>query len=415
MITVSIVNVTSYTGLELLRLLAEHPQFVVTSVTARSAKGSRLADVFPWLGRGTREKGTAGDHKGPPHHSPPPSPLRTDEHVSNKPTRESPVTGPSLANLVITEDAAPTDLAFVCLPHAAAAEAVLTLLERGTRVVDLSADFRLREASVYEEWYRHSHPAPALLESAVYGLCERYRERIEGASLVANPGCYATAAILGLLPAVAAGIIKPDVIIDAKSGISGAGRSPTPGTHYAEVNEDVSAYSLNGHRHLPEITQELEAAASAAGHPLDQALRITFIPHLVPMTRGILATCYADLNSEGAIMDVDRRSGQRLADKSAVGCDKSAPTSAEVRSLYEEYYADEPFVQVVDQAPHTKWTYGSNQCFIYPMVDTRTRRLLVITCLDNLVKGAAGQAIQNANRLYGLPETTGLPTVAVYP
>jgi len=320
-----------------------------------------------------------------------------------------------LANLVITEDAAPTDLAFVCLPHAAAAEAVLTLLERGTRVVDLSADFRLREASVYEEWYRHSHPAPALLESAVYGLCERYRERIEGASLVANPGCYATAAILGLLPAVAAGIIKPDVIIDAKSGISGAGRSPTPGTHYAEVNEDVSAYSLNGHRHLPEITQELEAAARAAGHPLDQALRITFIPHLVPMTRGILATCYADLNSEGAIMDVDRRSGQRLADKSAVGCDKSAPTSAEVRSLYEEYYADEPFVQVVDQAPHTKWTYGSNQCFIYPMVDARTRRLLVITCLDNLVKGAAGQAIQNANRLYGLPETTGLPTVAVYP
>ncbi len=378
MITVSIVNVTSYTGLELLRLLAEHPQFVVTSVTARSAKGSRLADVFPWLGRGF-------------------------------------VPGPSLAELVITEDAAPTDLAFVCLPHAAAAEAVLTLLERGTRVVDLSADFRLREASVYEEWYRHSHPAPALLESAVYGLCERYRERIEGASLVANPGCYATAAILGLLPAVAAGIIKPDVIIDAKSGISGAGRSPTPGTHYAEVNEDVSAYSLNGHRHLPEITQELEAAARAAGHPLDQALRITFIPHLVPMTRGILATCYADLNSEGAIMDVDRRSGQRLADKSAVGCDKSAPTSAEVRSLYEEYYADEPFVQVVDQAPHTKWTYGSNQCFIYPMVDTRTRRLLVITCLDNLVKGAAGQAIQNANRLYGLPETTGLPTVAVYP
>ena len=433
MITVSIVNVTSYTGLELLRLLAEHPQFVVTSVTGRSAKGSRLADVFPWLGRGlvpaytgrffregqmgrgTREKDTAGDHKGPPHRSPPPSPLRTDEHVSNKPTRESPVPGPSLANLVITEDAAPTDLAFVCLPHAAAAEAVLTLLERGTRVVDLSADFRLREASVYEEWYRHSHPAPALLESAVYGLCERYRERIEGASLVANPGCYATAAILGLLPAVAAGIIKPDVIIDAKSGISGAGRSPTPGTHYAEVNEDVSAYSLNGHRHLPEITQELEAAARAAGHPLDQALRITFIPHLVPMTRGILATCYADLNSEGAIMDVDRRSGQRLAYKSAVGCDKSAPTSAEVRSLYEEYYADEPFVQVVDQAPHTKWTYGSNQCFIYPMVDTRTRRLLVITCLDNLVKGAAGQAIQNANRLYGLPETTGLPTVAVYP
>jgi len=428
MITVSIVNVTSYTGLELLRLLAEHPQFVVTSVTARSAKGSRLADVFPWLGSGGRR----GEERRNVA-----APLVGAVGVGR-------AAGPSLANLVITEDAAPTDLAFVCLPHAAAAEAVLTLLERGTRVVDLSADFRLREASVYEEWYRHSHPAPALLESAVYGLCERYRERIEGASLVANPGCYATAAILGLLPAVTAGIIKPDVIIDAKSGISGAGRSPTPGTHYAEVNEDVSAYSLNGHRHLPEITQELEAAARAAGHPLDQALRITFIPHLVPMTRGILATCYADLSSEGAIMDIDKRIGQAgrplppqgainrapTADKSAVArhpawgagnrgmmkrSDKSAPTTAEVRSLYEEYYADEPFVQVVDQAPHTKWTYGSNQCFIYPTVDTRTRRLLVIACLDNLVKGAAGQAIQNANRIYGLPETTGLPAVALYP
>jgi N-acetyl-gamma-glutamyl-phosphate reductase len=397
MITVSIVNVTSYTGLELLRLLAEHPQFVVTSVTARSAKGSRLADVFPWLGSGGRR----GEERRNVA-----APLVGAVGVGR-------AAGPSLANLVITEDAAPTDLAFVCLPHAAAAEAVLTLLERGTRVVDLSADFRLREASVYEEWYRHSHPAPALLESAVYGLCERYRERIEGASLVANPGCYATAAILGLLPAVTAGIIKPDVIIDAKSGISGAGRSPTPGTHYAEVNEDVSAYSLNGHRHLPEITQELEAAARAAGHPLDQALRITFIPHLVPMTRGILATCYADLNSEGTIMDVSTEEILRFAQDDRER--RMTVETVEVRSLYEEYYADEPFVQVVDQAPHTKWAYGSNQCFIYPMVDTRTRRLLVIACLDNLVKGAAGQAIQNANRLYGLPETTGLPTVAVYP
>src|SRR3989442_8726036 len=263
MISVSIVNVTSYTGLELLRLLAQHPQFTVTSVTARSAIGKRLYEIFPQL-----------------------------DVMSN--TQIDP-------KLVITEEPGQTDLAFVCLPHAAAAESVVTLLERGAKVVDLSADFRLRDVALYEEWYKHVHPAPALVESAVYGLCERYRERIEGASLVANPGCYATAAILGLLPAVTAGIIKPDVIIDAKSGVSGAGRSPTPGTHYAEVNEDVSAYSLNGHRHLPEIAQELEAAARAAGHPLDQALRVTFIPHLVPMTRGILATCYADLNLEGAI------------------------------------------------------------------------------------------------------------------
>jgi N-acetyl-gamma-glutamyl-phosphate reductase len=362
MISVSIVNVTSYSGLELLRLLAQHPHFVVKSATARSAVGKRLDEVFPQL----RAKSHRGD-KG---------------HASVDP------------KLVITEEPAQTDLAFVCLPHAAAAESVLTLLERGMKVVDLSADFRLRDVALYEEWYKQTHPAPALLETAVYGLCERYRKRIEGATLIANPGCYATAAILGLIPALATGIIAPDVIIDAKSGISGAGRSLTLGTHYAEVNEDVSAYSLSGHRHLPEITQELEAAALAGGHPVSRSLRVTFIPHLIPMTRGILATCYADLNQE-AIPRVT--------------------TTAEACSLYEEYYADEPFVQVVDQAPHTKWAYGNNACFIYPTVDTRTRRLLVISCLDNLVKGAAGQAIQNANRLYGLPETSGLCSVAVYP
>jgi N-acetyl-gamma-glutamyl-phosphate reductase len=356
MISVSIVNVTSYTGLELLRLLAQHPQFTVTSVTARSAVGKQLYEIFPQLHARTT-------------------------------TRVAP-------HLLITEQPEQTDLAFVCLPHVAAAESVVTLLERGTKVVDLSADFRLRDATLYEEWYRHTHPAPALLETAVYGLCERYRDSIEGASLVANPGCYATAALLALLPALARGIIGPDVIIDAKSGISGAGRSLTLGTHYAEANEDVSAYSLTGHRHLPEITQELEAAALAGGHPLNQPLRTTFVPHLVPMTRGILATCYSDL---------DQQAIQRVS------------TTAETRSLYEEYYANEPFVQVVDQPPHTKWTYGNNQCLVYPILDTRTRRLLVISCLDNLVKGAAGQAIQNANRLYGFPETTGLAAVPLYP
>ncbi len=356
-ISVSIVNVTGYTGVELLRLLSQHPQFIVTSVTARSAAGKRLGEVFPHFG------------------------LRGNASVPSE--------------LVITEEPGQTDLAFVCLPHAAAAESVLTLLERGTKVVDLSADFRLRDVAIYEEWYKHTHPAPALLETAVYGLCERYRERIAEANLVANPGCYATAAILGLMPAFATGIIDPDVIIDGKSGVSGAGRSLTLATHYAEANEDVSAYSLSGHRHLPEITQELEAAAQAGGHAARVPLRITFIPHLMPMTRGILATCYADLSQHGT--------------------GHAVPTTAEIRSLYEHYYADEPFVHVVDQPPHTKWTYGSNQCLIYPMVDTRTRRLLVISCLDNLVKGAAGQAIQNANRLYGMPETTGLPITAVYP
>ncbi|MDQ6662156.1 MAG: N-acetyl-gamma-glutamyl-phosphate reductase, partial [Chloroflexota bacterium] len=287
---------TSYTGLELLRLLSGHPKYTLTSVTARSAVGKRLDEVFPQLG------------------------LRTN-------TRIDPA-------LLLTEKPEQTELAFVCLPHAhaAAAESVLTLLKSGTKVVDLSADFRLRDASLYEEWYKHPHPAPALLETAVYGLCERYRERIEGASLVANPGCYATAAILALIPALTMGMIHPDVIIDAKSGVSGAGRSLTLGTHYAEVNEDVSAYSLSGHRHLPEIEQELEAAALAGGHSLAHSLRTTFIPHLVPMTRGILATCYADLRKDSL---------------------HHIPTTAEVRSLYEQFYDSEPFVHVVDQPPHT--------------------------------------------------------------
>ena len=356
MISVSIVNVTSYTGLELLRLLAGHPEFVVTSVTGRSGAGKRLGEIFPQLAAG------AGSRIDP--------------------------------SLLITEEPGETELAFVCLPHAAAAEAVEGLLERGTRVVDLSADFRLRDAAIYEEWYKHTHPAPALLEAAVYGLCERYRERIEGASLVANPGCYATAAILGLIPALAAGIVGRDIIIDGKSGISGAGRSLTLGTHFAEANEDASAYSLTGHRHLPEIMQELEAAALAGGCPIEGSLRVTFVPHLIPMTRGILATCYADLNADAA---------------------HAVHSTEEVRALYREYYANESFVHVVDTAPHTKWTYGNNSCLVYPMVDTRSGRLLVISCLDNLVKGAAGQAIQNANRLFGFAEATGLTAMAVYP
>lgn len=357
MITTAIINVTSYTGLELLRLLSRHPQFQVTTVTARSAAGKRLDEVFPQLSM-----------------------------LGNGSTSVDP-------SLVIADEPEQSELAFVCLPHAAAATAVVELLERDVKVVDLSADFRLRDADSYEEWYKHTHPAPALLETAVFGLPERYRERIKNARLIANPGCYATAAILALLPAFTAGIIDPFVIIDAKSGVSGAGRSLTLGTHFAEANEDVSAYSTGGHRHLPEITQELVAGASDGGHRLNQPPRITFVPHLMPMTRGILATCYADLRH---------------------GRHGNIP-AADIRLLYAEYYRDEPFVHVVDQPPHTKWTYGTNHCFIYPTVDTRTGRLLVISCLDNLVKGAAGQAIQNANALYGVPETTGLTSVAVYP
>ncbi len=351
MITVSIVNVTSYTALELLRLLAQHPEFMVTSVTGRSAVGRRLGEVFPQI---------------------------TVFPFAVDPT------------LVITEEAAMTDLSFVCLPHAAAAEAVLKLLERGTKVVDLSADFRLRNVQEYEEWYKHTHPAPALLETTPYGLCELHRAQISNSSLVANPGCHATAAILALAPAITAGIIGTGIVIDGKTGVSGAGRTPSFTTLYDEVNENINAYSVYGHRHLPEVTQELKEVATRGGQSTDEQLRVTFIPHLVPMTRGILSTCYADLQQNGL-------------------------TTADVHELYKKQYVDEPFVHVVHESPHTKWSYGTNSCFIHPFVDERTQRLVVISCLDNLVKGASGQAIQNANILYGLPETTGLTALAVYP
>lgn len=290
---------------------------------------------------------------------------------------------------MLTEEPEQTDLAFVCLPHAAAAESVLRLLKRGIKVVDLSADFRLHNVQVYEEWYKHTHPAPALLETTVYGLCERYREQVQASELVANPGCHSSAAILALIPAAAAGILGPDIIIDSKTGISGAGRSPAQKYHYPEANESVSAYSVSGHRHLPEITQEVVAAAHDGGHPCEEAPRITFIPHLIPMTRGILSTCYANLRTD--------------------------VTVEEIQTVYELYYAGEPFVHVVDQPPQTGWAYGSNSCFIYPTLDTRTRRLIVISCLDNLGKGASGQAIQNANLLCGLPETSGLENLGVHP
>lgn len=364
MITVAIIGVTSYTALELLRLLARHPEFVVTSATSRSAVGKRLDELFPQLHAVTQGR------DGSRHYIP--------SEVAVDPT------------LIVTEEPAETDLAFVCLPHAAAAESVVKLVERGTRVVDLSADFRLRDARVYEEWYKHTHPAPSLLETSVYGLCERYRVAIERAPLVANPGCHSTTAILALLPAVSAGIVASDIIIDSKTGVSGAGRSLSLTTHYAEANEDVNAYSLSGHRHLPEITQELEAGAVAGGHPLAAPLRVTFVPHLIPMTRGILVTGYANLT-------------------------QTEMATADVSALYQQYYENEPFVHVVDTPPHTKWSYGSNACFIHPLVDSRTQRLIIVACLDNLVKGASGQAIQNANCMYGLPETTGLAALGIYP
>jgi len=262
------------------------------------------------------------------------------------------------------------------------------LLSKGIKVVDISADFRLKEASEYQRWYGFTHPAPELLNKAVYGLTELYRPQLASAQLVANPGCYPTAAILALAPAVKAKLIELDIIIDSKSGVSGAGRSLSQQTHFSEANEDTSAYALEGHRHLPEIVQELRLLSGGG------SLQITFIPHLVPMTRGILTTCYAPLVSG----KIEGKKGEK-----------------QLKELYLDFYKDEPFVRVVDSPPHTKHTLGNNLCLVYPTIDHRAGKLIVISCIDNLIKGASGQAIQNMNLMLGLPETTGLGALGIYP
>ncbi len=341
---IGIINVTGYAGVELARLLYQHPEVQVTSVTGRSAAGQMLSRFFPHL---------AG------------------------------------MDLPIEAQLGEAELVFSAMPHKESADEIIPLYNRGLKIVDTSADFRLREPEEYPRWYGFTHPAPQLLKTAVFGLPELYRPQIAKAKLVANPGCYPTSAILALAPAVKAGIIKPDIIIDSKSGISGAGRTLSLQTHFSEANEDVTAYSLEGHRHLPEITQELKLLRP------EQAPSVTFIPHLIPMTRGILTTAYAPL----------------VPGKITVG----KKGNEELRQLYLDFYKDEPFVRVVDSSPHTKHTWGSNYCLVYPTIDHRTGRLIAISCLDNLVKGAAGQAIQNMNIMLGLPEVSGLQALAVYP
>lgn len=342
-VRVGIINVTGYTGAELARLLYGHPGVKLTSVTGRSALGQELSRVFPHL----------------------------------------------IIDSLISAELGEIDLAFSAMPHKASAEVILPLLKQGIRVVDLSADFRLKDAAEYPRWYDFIHPAPDLLEKAVYGLPELYRSQIALANLVANPGCYSTAAILALMPAVKEDLVYPDIIIDSKSGISGAGRTLSLSTHYSEASNNVSAYALEGHRHLPEIVQELQNL-----NPKNSFF-ITFVPHLVPMTRGILSSCYAKLK-EGKIAE-----GEKGKD--------------ELRVLYSDFYKTEPFVKVVDMPPQTKHTWGNNFCLIYPTVDLRSNRLIVISCLDNLVKGGAGQAVQNMNLMLGLDETTGLGALAIYP
>ena len=336
---VGIINVTGYAGVELARLLYRHPAVELVSVTGRSAAGKKLGEVFP--------------------------------HLSD-------------IELTIEAELGEVDFAFSAMPHQESANEVIPLVNQGIKVVDISADFRLKDAREYPEWYGFNHPTPALLEQAVYGLPELHRSQVASAQLVANPGCYPTGAILALAPVVKEGLIEPKIVVDSKSGVSGAGRTISLQTHFSEVNEDVSAYALGGHRHLPEIVQEL-GQLRPGWSPL-----VTFVPHLIPMTRGILSTCYTLLTD---------------------GSNKEG----ELRQLYRDFYRAEPFVRVVESSPHTKHTSGNNLCLLYPIVDHRTGRLIVISCIDNLVKGAAGQAIQNMNLMLGIPETSGLEALSIYP
>jgi len=338
-IRVGILNVTGYAGIELARLLLNPPEARLVAATGRSLAGQKLGEVFPHLS-------AYGDF------------------------------------VIAAELEAEVDVVISALPTAASAEACVPFLRSGVRVIDVAADFRLRDPASFEQWYGKPHPAPESLAEAVYGLTELHREAVRGARLVANPGCYPAASLLALAPAMAAGLIEPRVFVDAKSGISGAGRGTGGGYNFSEVNEDVSAYRIANHNHQPEIAQELSRLAECE-------VAVTFVPPLVPMTRGIHATCYA-----------------RLA---------QAATQESVLDLYRERYAGEPFLQVSAQPPHTKHTLGSNRCIVHPAVDERNGVLVAVSVLDNLGKGAAGQAIQNMNVMFGLPETMGLEGAPLFP
>jgi N-acetyl-gamma-glutamyl-phosphate reductase len=321
-----------YAGALSARLLHRHPHFMLTTVTARSEVGRRLDEIYP-------------------HHRVPMllEELDLDRHGD-------------------------VDAAIVAYPHGASAEVVSELHRRGAKVVDLSADFRLRDPAVYEEWYR-AHPEPALIADAVYGLPEHYRDEIAGASIVANPGCYPTAAILGLAPLARAGLIG-DVVIDAKSGVSGAGRGATDKTHFVTVDENLNAYGVPRHRHTPEIEQELAV--------LGAELPITFTPHLVPLDQGELVSCYVTLPRDAA-----------------AGAD-------DVVTLYREAYADEAFVEVASGPPGVRDVRETNICRISVHRDERTGRVIVFSAIDNLWKGAASQAVQNLNLMFGRPEGEGI-------
>jgi N-acetyl-gamma-glutamyl-phosphate reductase len=344
MIQVSIAGATGYTGLELVRFLVRRPDIQFVSLTSEQHKGKCLSQVFPSL-RGWVK------HELEP-------------------------LSPNLSNC---------DVLFLALPHTASMAYVAKLRGCAKKVIDLSADFRLSDPQVYEEWYQTSHQNPELLKESVYGLPELHRERIKQSDLVANPGCYPTSVILGLAPLIKVGWGDLNSIVaDSKSGVSGAGRKESLATQFCEVDGGFSAYSLTSHRHTPEIEQELSRLA-------EKEIKVTFSPHLLPMTRGILSTLYVNL-------------------KESVSIEK-------LRSIYLDFYKDEPFIRILDRGKYanTNFVAHSNLCDIGIELDTRTNRAVITTAIDNLIKGASGQAIQNMNLMLGLDEAVGLDFPGSYP
>lgn len=346
MIRVGIVGGTGYTGVELLRILALHPNVKVSVVTSRTDAGMRVDALYPSL-RGV-----------------------IDVIFST----------PELDKL------AECDVVFFATPNGTAMQSALTLLERGVKVIDLSADFRLKDVVEWSKWYGMEHACPELLEEAVYGLSEVNREAIKKARLIACPGCYPTSVQLGFLPLLENCLVDSNhLIADVKSGVSGAGRKAEISSLMSETGESFKAYAASGHRHLPEITQGLNAAAK-------NKVGLTFVPHLVPMIRGIHATLYAQLSHNRVSLD-------------------------EIQGMFEQRYANEPFVDVlpISSHPDTRNVRGSNRCQIALHQPQGGQTIVILSVIDNLVKGAAGQAVQNMNLMFGFPEDQGLKTLALYP
>ncbi len=345
-IRAAIVGATGYGGAELVRLLQAHPYAEVSCVLSSSNSGTPLSGSFP--------------------------------HLTNIIELDLEAIEPA----AIKDKA---DIVFLATPAGVSAELTPKLLEQGLKVIDLSGDLRLKDGAVYEKWYKRSPASNDVLEQAVYGLSEVYGDNVAGRAVISNPGCFPTATLLGLIPAVQAGWIDPaTIIIDAKTGVSGAGRGTGLGTHYSEINESVKAYKVNAHQHIPEIEQALSETAG-------QEVVVTFTTHLIPMTRGILSTMYASVNG--------------------------SKTTQDFIDLYRSFYKGRPFVRVRENGvlPATKEVTGSNYCDLGFSVDERTGRVTVVSAIDNMVKGAAGQAIQNLNLMMGWDEATGLNFVPMYP